>query len=113
MRTGYGRNWSISLEDDIHNITSNVGKRFSSWRFVEYDGATIWIEWKRQMIEQFIYNFIAAMMFIFAGIAVMVSVVAILIGVGLWLGAWGLVGLALLVAAGGYAWAKTIEEMEE
>ena len=53
------------------------------------------------------------MMFIFAGIAVMVSVVAILIGVGLWLGAWGLVGLALLVAAGGYAWAKTIEEMEE
>ena len=65
------------------------------------------------MVEQFIYNFVWAMMFILIGIGVMVSVVAVLIGVGLWLGAWGLVGLALLVAAGGYAWAKTIEEMEE
>ena len=48
MKAGYGRNWSLSLEDDIHNITSNVGKNFASWRFVEFDDATIWIEWIRK-----------------------------------------------------------------
>ena len=48
MKAGYSHNWSLSLEDDIHGITSNVGKNFSSWRFIEYETGTIWIEWIKE-----------------------------------------------------------------
>ena len=65
------------------------------------------------MFNKLISNFIEAIMWFIVGVGAFISIVAILIGVGTWFGAWGLVGLVVLIVAGGHAWAKTMEEMEE
>ena len=65
------------------------------------------------MLNLFIHNFIWAIMVMIMGFGGVVTFLAILIALTHWLGAWGLVGLAVVILASIYAYAQTLEDSSE